>query len=94
MQTFVGSTLSADASIDNIMTEGVRMINHDSSVLDTVDLFYHSKLRHLPILNENKSVTGILSDRNLMNYIAENMPAEVLNLPPDSNISSTDTAGG
>ncbi len=94
MQTFVGSTLSADASIDNIMTTTVRKIDQNSSVLDTVDTFYHEKLRHLPVLSADNKVSGILSDRNLMNYIAENMPSEVLNLPPDSSISSTDTAGG
>ncbi len=94
MQTFVGSTLSADASINNIMSKSVRTIPQNSSVLSTVDVFYHEKLRHLPILDEEDKIIGILSDRNLMNYIAERMPSEVLNLPPDSSISSTDTAGG
>jgi len=94
MQTFVGSTLSEDASIDNIMSTTVRTINQNTSVLETVDTFYHEKLRHLPVMTADGKVTGVLSDRNLMNYIAENMPSEVLNLPPDSSISSTDTAGG
>ncbi len=94
MHDFVGSTLSGDATIDNIMKPSPQMVDKNATVTETVEIFYHNKFRHVPVVDENKKVLGILSVRGLMNYIAEHMPAEVLNLPPDRSIQSTDTAGG
>jgi len=94
MHDFVGSTLSGDAAIDNIMNVSLQMVDKNATVTEIVELFYHNKFRHIPVIDENKKVIGILSVRRLMNYIAEHMPSEVLNLPPDSSIQSTDTAGG
>ena len=94
MHDFVGSTLSGDSAIDNIINDAVTIVSDKSTVTEAVELFYYNKFRHLPVVNEKKKVIGILSVRGLMNYIAEHMPSEVLNLPPDSSIQSTDTAGG
>jgi len=94
MHDFVGSTLSGDAAIDNIMNTSMQMVDKNSTVTEIVELFYHNKFRHIPVTDEKEKVIGILSVRRLMNYIAEHMPSEVLNLPPDSSIQSTDTAGG
>ncbi len=94
MQTFVGSTLSGDTRIDDIMSTSIKMVDYNATVTDTIDILFHTKYRHLPVLDKHKKICGILSDRNLMNYVAENMPGDVLNLPPDSNIFSTQPAGG
>ncbi len=94
MHEFVGSTLSGDAAIDNIMSVNPKTADKNATVTEIVEMFYHNKFRHIPVIDENNKVIGILSVRGLMNYIAEHMPAEVLNLPPDSSIQSTDTAGG
>ena len=92
MHDFVGSTLSGDASIDKMMVEEITMVDKTATVTEAVELFYFNKFRHIPVIDGNKKVIGILSVRGLMNYIAEHMPSEVLNLPPDRSIQSTDTA--
>jgi len=94
MEHFVASSLSKQTKIGTVMTKNPITILPNAEVVRAVEIFHEKKVRHLPIIEENGDIKGLLSVRVLMDYVAENLPGEVLNLPPDSTILPTDTEGG
>ena len=51
--------------------------------LDTA-IMYMAKggYRHIPIVNERNQPVGMVSIRNIISYLVEHFPQEVLTLPP------------
>ncbi len=53
-------------------------------MLDTAILYMaHGKYRHLPIVDEQHHPIGMVSIRDVISYLVENFPQEVLTLPPE-----------
>lgn len=92
MHDFVGSTLSGDTPVDTIMTKAPFSAAPALTVQEALEIFDSNKFRHLPILTDN-TVEGILSVRGLMTFISEHLPLRVMNLPPDSSLIASHTAG-
>lgn len=92
MHNFVGSTLSGDTPVDTIMTKAPFSASPALTVQEALEIFDSNKFRHLPILTGN-TVEGILSVRGLMTFISEHLPLRVMNLPPDSSLIASHTAG-
>ena len=92
MHNFVGTTLTGDTPVDEIMTREPFAAQTNLTVQEALELFDSSRFRHLPVLRGEK-IEGILSVRGLMSFIAEHLPAEVLNLPPDSSLIASRPSG-
>lgn len=53
-------------------------------MLDTAVLYMaHGKFRHLPIVDENQHPIGMVSIRDVISYLVDSFPHEVLTLPPN-----------
>lgn len=92
MHDFVGSTLPGDTPVDTIMTKAPFSAPPTLTVQEALEVFDSNKFRHLPILSGD-SIEGILSVRGLMTFISEHLPLRVMNLPPDSSLVASHTAG-
>lgn len=92
MHDYVGSTLPGDVTLDQLLTPDPYTISTDRTVREVAEIFHAKPFRHLPVLKEGK-ILGILSVRGLMSYIGENLPKDVLNLPPDSSLIASRPAG-
>jgi CBS domain-containing protein len=92
MHDFVGSTLPGDTPVDTIMTKAPFSAPPEITVQEALEIFDSNKFRHLPILSGD-SIEGILSVRGLMTFISEHLPLRVMNLPPDSSLVASQTAG-
>lgn len=42
--------------------------------------------RHLPVVDEDGRLVGVISVKRIMHYLAEHFPATVYNLPPDPGV--------
>jgi CBS domain-containing protein len=51
--------------IENIMTREVICTNMDITLSDAIELCSQNRIRHLPILDEDKRLTGLVTDRDL-----------------------------
>ena len=82
MGKFVATDLSGDTPVQQVMTPDPITLPPDTSVSKAINFFGEKDFRHLPICGEDRKVLGLLSVRVMVDFMAENLPGEVLNLPP------------
>jgi len=68
--------------IDDVMTPNPKTLTLTDRVADGIRLMTAEGYRHIPLVDEEGYGAGLLSARDVLGYIAEHFPAEVLNLPP------------
>lgn len=52
-----------------IMTSPVISLKYSDTIAKAVKLFKKNKFRHLPVVDKNENVFGILSDRDVLHYL-------------------------
>lgn len=72
-----------DSPIEEIMTSSPITLASDETIDQAVRLMTEGGYRHLPIVDASGKLAGIVSTQDLIGYLAEYFPMEVLNLPPD-----------
>jgi len=72
-----------DLPIREVMTGTPTVARPTDSLADAVRLLEHQRRRHLPIVDDRGAVTGLVSIRDILTYIASRFPEELMNLPPD-----------
>ena len=50
--------------------------------------------RHVPIVDDNGTVVGILSQREVVDYLVSLLPSHVINLPPIPDLEARREEGG
>jgi len=94
MRKYVATTIPRDTSINKLMTRNPMTLSSEDKVSDAAKVIGEIHFRHLPITDDSGMILGLLSVRCLMDYLAENLPEAVLNLPPDGAIVSQEMEGG
>lgn len=83
MTRVIEQGLSPSTPVEMVMTPNPTTLKNSDSVADAIRLMNQGRYRHLPLVNEQGELTGVLSVRDLISYLAEHYPSEVYNLPPD-----------
>ena len=94
MKKFIGTSLDPKTPISEVMTPNPVYLSPDATVQDTIEFLGEKQIRHLPIGINTERVVGLLSVRVLVDFLADHMPEEILNLPPDTTILPRQTDGG
>ena len=55
----------------DIMVSPVVVLSATSMVSEAVELFHKKKFRHVPVVSEEKGLIGMLSDRDILRYLAD-----------------------
>jgi CBS domain-containing protein len=71
-----------DVRIDDVMTPQPETLHDGDRILDALTLMHRGGYRHVPIVDDGGRPVGIVSVRDLVAYIVDFFPQEVLNLPP------------
>lgn len=94
MREYIGALVAENVPVNTLMSHNPICLHPENTVSDAVKLFGRAHFRHLPLVKKDGHITGLLSVRLLMDFIAENLPEQVLNLPPDSTIIPRSMEGG
>ena len=94
LRKVVMARASLDDPIEAHMTKDPIVANRDTSVGEIMRLMETNEIRHVPLVDNRREFVGIVSIRNIIDFLAEHYPAEVLNLPPRLHQKSHHAEGG
>lgn len=78
----INTSVNLSAPIDDFMTTAPRTLSLDDPLSDAVMLMHEGGYRHIPLVDGYGRVKGLLDVRHIIEFLAEQFPTEVLNLPP------------
>lgn len=68
--------------VRDVMTPHPMVVRPDDSLSEALRRLIQGHRRHLPIVDDRGSVVGLISIRDILTYIAERFPEDMMNLPP------------
>lgn len=77
-----------DVAVRDVMTPLPMVIRREDSLVEAVRRLIQGRRRHLPVVDANGAVLGLISIRDILSYIAGRFPEELMNLPPDPSHES------
>lgn len=78
----VGTDADLSQPVEGMMTTDPRRLRLDSTVRDAIELMSTGRYRNVPLVDDGGSVVGIIRQQDILRYLAEAFPEELLNLPP------------
>lgn len=73
--------IDLSAPVETAMTTEVNRLQRSSSVRDAMALMSTGRYRNIPLVDGDR-VVGIVRPQDVLRYLAEAFPEELLNLPP------------
>lgn len=58
-----------EQKVSEIMTSDIIFVNENTQLKDALTLFKEKKNRHLPVKNDDGTIAGILSERDITTYL-------------------------
>jgi CBS domain-containing protein len=68
--------------VDDAMSREPRTLHIDSTLGEAMSLMQQGGYRVVPLVDDEGRIAGIVHQRELIEYVAEAFPQEILNLPP------------
>jgi CBS domain-containing protein len=65
-----------------LMSEPVVTVRRQSTLQDTIALMHRARHRHLVVVDRHGELRGLLTSSDLVQYLADLFPEDVVNLPP------------
>lgn len=78
----VGGRVDLSQPVERLMTTEPRTLDLDDTVGDAIVLMQTGRYRNVPIVDPDGRLTGVLRQADIIKYLAESFPEELLNLPP------------
>ncbi|HUI27813.1 MAG TPA: CBS domain-containing protein [Candidatus Kryptonia bacterium] len=73
--------------VSSIMTSAPETLSLDDRIAYALNKMVVGGFRHLPLVDAAQRPVGVISMRNVVEYIVDLFPNEVLNLPPEPRLS-------
>ena len=68
--------------VDEFMTSSPGTLTADATLVEAMRAMEQGHFRNVPLVDETGTVVGLLRQQDLLEYVAEAFPQEILNLPP------------
>jgi predicted transcriptional regulator len=94
LNKIVGMGVSLKDPVEKHMRKDIHPLKKSDSVWDALKAMHDFSIRHVPLLDEYGQVSGILSIRTVVSFMAELFPTEVFNLPPKADQIHETAEGG
>ncbi len=78
----VAAGVDLAAPVETYMTTDPRTLRQDQSVRDALELMQSGRYRNVPVVDDERHLVGVVRQVDLLKYLAESFPEELLNLPP------------
>jgi CBS domain-containing protein len=78
----VGTTEDLSQPVESLMNAEPHVLHFEDPIRDAVALMETGRFRNVPIIDGDGILHGIVRPQDVLRYLAEAFPEEVLNLPP------------
>jgi CBS domain-containing protein len=73
----------AKVPVDAVMTRDPETLTPDDPIAFAMQLMSVGGFRHVPLVDSDGRPVGILSVKDIVDYLVEHIPGEILNIPPE-----------
>ena len=80
--------------VETLMTTEPRTLDLDQTIRDAIELMQTGRYRNVPIVDEHRRLVGVVRQVDIIKYLAESFPEELLNLPPRPHQRMRQAEGG
>jgi len=94
MNRIMGLALNDDLPISDVMTRDPRTLSPDNRISDAIRLMTDKGYRHIPLVDDAGSDVGMISARDIVEFIAQHYPKEIFNHSPGRSEAPRRPEGG
>ena len=80
--------------VESLMTTEPRTLDLDQTIRDAIELMQTGRYRNVPLLDDDDILQGVIRPQDILKYLAEAFPEELLNLPPRPHQTMKRPEGG
>ncbi len=78
----VGGTIDLQQPVEALMTTDPKTLDLDDTIRDAIVLMQTGRYRNVPMVDANRQLVGVVRQSDIIKFLAESFPEELLNLPP------------
>ena len=68
--------------VESLMTRQPNTLDLDQTIRDAIVLMQTGRYRNVPVIDAGGQLVGVVRQADIIKYLAESFPEELLNLPP------------
>jgi len=84
----------AKVQVDGVMTRNPETLTSEDPIAFAMQIMSVGGFRHVPLVDADGRPVGILSVKDIVDYLVEHFPREVLNIPPEPGKHARIPEGG
>lgn len=78
----VGGMIDPSQPVETLMTTEPHTLDLDETIRDAIMLMQTGRYRNVPVVDAAGRLVGVVRQSDIIKYLAESFPEELLNLPP------------
>lgn len=94
LRQVVGSDIADTAPVSDLMTPGPETLTPDTAIAFALNKMSLGGFRHVPIVDDRNTPVGIVSVKDIVEYVASFFPQEIQNVPPEPGLDIPKTREG
>lgn len=80
-----GKNVDMSQPVETLMTTDPHTLDLDQTIRDAIVLMQTGRYRNVPVVDSTGQLVGVVRQSDIIRYLAESFPEELLNLPPRPN---------
>lgn len=89
----LGRDIEPGAPVDQIMTPDPDTLGAEATLGQALEMMDRGGYRTVPLVDDEGTVVGVLHQQDVLEYVAEAFPQEILNLPPRPHQRAQESEG-
>jgi len=90
----VSAGMDLDEPVESLMTTDPHTLRLDQTVRDALELMQSGRFRNVPVIDGDRRLVGVVRQIDILKFLAESFPEELLNLPPRPHQRMEQAEGG
>ena len=90
----VGGDVDLAMPVESMMTTTWHHLHAEETVRDAIELMQTGRYRNVPLLDDEDHLLGVVRPQDILKFLAEAFPEELLNLPPRPHQRMRKAEGG